>query len=1090
MRATMRRWSARLLVLTVAVLFLSAVGLPVTVRAAETETVRVGLFPLGNFQNFNENGVPYGYNIDYLNNISKYTHWDYEFIRCDNWVEATTLLEKGEIDLLAPAQKTEDLQNRFDYAVYSMGTEFAAIYTSDTRDDLLFEDFGTMAGLKYGGAQNSTFTYKFLAEYCAKAGFNPQLTYYSNTSELFSALENKKVDAIITNIMFAGEGIKLLGRFSPLPVYYITQKDSPLLEELDDALTTIRLQDPSLEAELMAQYFPVFNSTQFTYEELEYIKKSPEIVIAYEADYGPLSFMNQDSEEFEGIIKDILDLVEAYTGFTFCYVPMTERQDKDSQEIMALAGVDSALGGNAYSLISLSAPYLETERVIIVNDAAQFDKDACLTLAVDTRHVDPVNVVGEAFPNFNVLECNSIEECFMAVKEGKADALIQNRYVVEPWLSKPVYSHMSVIPVQSMPESLCMAVTEKFSVKAEGTGWDPVLFLEIIDKAIKRIPAKDINGIIIHNTMQNRYQVTLGDVLYQFRYTLLVILLLLGICMGLILYARAVEANKNCELSEKNKQLSEAIALAEHANTSKSRFLSRMSHEIRTPMNAVVGLTAIAKTHKKDPDAVEGYLDKIDKSSKILLSIINDVLDMSAIESNKLKIANIQFDVKTVLIGISTIYYPQCRQKGIRFMMATDIREEILVGDSLRLNQILMNLVSNAYKFTETGGEVRITVKETTRREDKVFLRIVVSDTGVGMSEEMTARLFNPFEQESSETAGKYGGSGLGLSIAKNLVEMMHGAISVKSQKGKGTSFIVDLPFETTGQEITADRKLKDLRALVVDDDENAREYTSIILDRIGVSYDTAVSGEEAVDKLRASYDKKEGYDICFVDWKMPQMDGVELTKKIRSLYSSDVVIIIVSAFDLSEVTDEARLAGADLFIPKPMFQSTIFDLLMNLSGGKYAKRTADESSYDFTGHKVLLAEDHPMNREIAVELLHLVHMEVDCAQNGREAMELFTQSEQGTYDVILMDIQMPEMDGHEAARKIRACGHPQAGSIPIYAMTANAFTEDVSAAISAGMNGHIAKPIDTNLLYETLKKCIDSKNIPTASDRKDGEEE
>lgn len=1061
-----------------AVFLILILNLPVT--ASAMETVRVGLFPLGNFQNIDEDGNAYGYNIDYLDSISNYTHWNYEYIQCDNWVEAVGLLEAGKIDLLAPAQRIQDLMDRFDYAAYSMGTEFAAIYTKESREDLFFEDFERMAKLQYGGAENSTFTAKFVEEYSRKAGFEPKLTYYKDTSTLFHALQTEEVDAIVTNIMFAGDGIKLLGRFSPLPVYYITQKgNEELLDQLNDAMTTIRLQNPSLEAELMAEYFPVYNNTQHTYEEIKYIKESKEIIIGYEENYAPLSYTDKETGEFRGVLREILDRIQEFSGFTFRYIPLEEegmtKSELEEQGIQVLTGVDALL--QSVHDISLSIPYLETERVVVAMEGTEFGEEQQLTVAVNRGHGVPTNAMQEIFPNITVLDCKTVQESFQAVRNGKADALIQNQYVVAPWLNKPVYSKMDAIPIQTAQEELCIAVLGDV-VNGSGTQIPTHIFLQIIDKAIKQIPAKEINSIIIHNTIDNRYHMSLGDVLYQYRYTLTSVIILLSVCMGLIMRSQKMEANKNQLLSQKNRQLSEAIRQAEQANASKSQFLSRMSHEIRTPMNAVVGLTAITRTHKEDPEAVEQYLDKIDSSSKVLLNIINDVLDMSAIESNKLKIAHSKFDIKTILTAISTIYYSQCRQKGLKFVMATDINDEWLIGDSLRLNQILMNLVSNAYKFTEPGGEVRITVKETTRRDQQVFLRFMVSDTGVGMSESMVKRIFKPFEQESAETAGKYGGSGLGLSIAKNLVDMMQGAIKVTSEKGKGTTFTVDLPFEATGEVLNPeDKNLKDINILVVDDDEDAREYTSIILDRIGVHYDVANSGEKAVSMLEESYLIHQGYDICFLDWKMPGMDGVELTRKIRELFQPEMVIIIVSAFDLSEVEEEAKLAGADLFIPKPMFQSTVFDLLMNLSGGKYAKRTADTCQYDFTGYKVLLAEDHPMNREIAVELLHIVHMEVDCAEDGREAVDIFLQSEPGTYELILMDIQMPVMDGHEAALEIRRSSHPEAETIPIYAMTANAFTEDVSAALASGMNGHIAKPIDTSLLYSTLDECIRSQN-------------
>lgn len=301
---------------------------------------------------------------------------------------------------------------------------------------------------------------------------------------------------------------------------------------------------------------------------------------------------------------------------------------------------------------------------------------------------------------------------------------------------------------------------------------------------------------------------------------------------------------------------------------------------------------------------------------------------------------------------------------------------------------------------------------------------------------------------------------------------MMQGQLSFESEQGKGTTFRADIPFGLCEQEeMVNDNRLKSVKALVVDDEEESTEYVASVLRRIGVEYSVAYSGEEAVDMLKKEHDSGSGYDICFIDWKMPKVSGVDVTREIRKLFNEDTLIIIVSAYDLSEVEDEARAAGADQLVTKPLFQSTVFNLLMMLSGGKYKHNTANEEEFDFTGHRVLLAEDNAFNRDIATELLDLVNMEVDTAENGEEAVEKFKNAPEGTYDVILMDIQMPVKDGHQATREIRALERADARQIPIYAMTANAFTEDITAALSCGMNGHIAKPIDTQILYTTLAK-------------------
>ncbi|MEG0806001.1 MAG: response regulator [Lachnospiraceae bacterium] len=566
------------------------------------------------------------------------------------------------------------------------------------------------------------------------------------------------------------------------------------------------------------------------------------------------------------------------------------------------------------------------------------------------------------------------------------------------------------------------------------------------------------------------------DILYQSRVALIfaTLLFIAGlILLGIVLI---MKQKKIRELKQKTEELAREVEKSRQVNREKNLFLTRMSHEIRTPMNAVVGITAIAKTQIDDKKKIRECLNKISVSSKALLSVINDVLDMSAIENEKLKLNHLPFDIRELLSTISTMYYFQCKQKGLQFdMFSDDVTEELLIGDSLRLNQILLSLVSRSYNDTPAGGKISVIVKQMDKKDTVVFLRFIVADTGSCFTEEQREELMHPHWEDGCQQSEQTEGSGLAFSIAMNLINLMHGAIRFQSEEGEGTTITIDIPFEINDMAQTLNStKFRNVRALVVDDDENTRDYTAIVLNRIGVKFDMVESGEEAVELLTRASKVGRGYDVCFVDWKMPGMNGVDVTKKIRELFDEDTVIIIVSAYDLSEVEDEARQAGANMFVAKPLFQSTVFDVLMTLSGGEFVKNTAEISDYDFTGKRVLLAEDNVLNAEIAVELLKLVNMEVTVAENGKEALDLFEQSEEKTFDAILMDIQMPVMDGHEATRKIREGNHKRAKTIPIFAMTANAFAEDITAAFSVGMNGHIEKPIDTEILYGTLAKAIE----------------
>ena len=525
-----------------------------------------------------------------------------------------------------------------------------------------------------------------------------------------------------------------------------------------------------------------------------------------------------------------------------------------------------------------------------------------------------------------------------------------------------------------------------------------------------------------------------------------------------------------------NQALYEAVRAAETANRAKSTFLSNMSHDIRTPMNAVIGFTTLAVSNIDNKEKVRDYLGKILSSSNHLLSLINDVLDMSRIESGKIHLEETEVSLSDMLHDLKTIISGHIYAKQLElYMDAMDVTDEDVYCDKTRLNQVLLNLLSNAIKFTPAGGTVSVRLKQFpgTKKGSGLY-EIRVKDSGIGMSQEFIQRIFSPFERERTSTVSRTQGTGLGMAITKNIVDMMGGTIEVRTEQGKGTEFIVRLPLRIQSEQRSIEKiaELEDLKALVVDDDFNTCDSVTKMLVKVGMRSEWTLSGKEAVLRARQSMELGDAFHAYIIDWRLPDMNGIEVTRQIRSL-GDDTPIIILTAYDWSDIEVEARAAGVNAFCAKPLFMSDIRETLMTAIGQKQTGAEnciLPETGSDFRGRCILLVEDNELNREIAEEILKQYGFLVDIAENGAVAVEKVKNSAPGTYDLVLMDIQMPVMNGYEATEQIRALEDPALAKIRILAMTANAFDEDRKQALKCGMDGFLSKPIVMEELICTLQ--------------------
>ncbi|WP_273310238.1 transporter substrate-binding domain-containing protein [Cloacibacillus porcorum] len=519
--------------------FAMAIASPIELRAAEK--VRVGFFPLGKFQYIDENGTAAGYNIDYLSKITDITGWEYEFVPCGNWVEATALLEGGKIDLLAPAQKIPELKEKFAYAAYPMGMELAAIYALKQRDDLIYEDIDTLAKLRYGAARNSTFTTKFI-EHAKEYNISPDITYYNNTTELFDALHAKRVDAIVSNIMFYDDSLKILGRFAPLAVYYITAKDnSALLNKLDNAIYRMEVNDPTFDSGLLKKYFPHYKNTIFNYDEYLFIKNAPPIRIAYETDRAPLSFTGSDGE-FHGVQRDILDEISRISGLKFDYVPCRREQTEltylEENKLRVISGVRYCRFSAQAKRLRFSIPYLYSGNIIAGTDPLKYTGQEELRLAMVEGAASLKERVAAKYPKFKIQTYENTEQAFNAAVSGEADFVIENRYVAEPYFVKPKFRSLKILSLTRIEEPYTLATLVYYVPANDEKDWNSETFISIINKSIEQLDPQKISASVINRSAENIYKYTLGDFIYQYRGQFVILLAAAGAAIAFLLARR------------------------------------------------------------------------------------------------------------------------------------------------------------------------------------------------------------------------------------------------------------------------------------------------------------------------------------------------------------------------------------------------------------------------------------------------------------------------------------------------------------------------------------------------------------------------
>ena len=1087
---------------TVLAIVVMLLNMPVMAAFADDdpELLRVGYYENEVFQEGAQEGaVKNGYAYEYYRKLSEYTGWEYEYVY-GGFHELYQMFLDGQIDLLAGLAYREERADQMGYPEAVMGHETYYL-VKHSEDPQITAAPSALEGCSIGVLDSAMVS--VLKNYLDERDINAVITVYPDHDSLFAAFDDHKVDILAAESdgAYGRENAEVLGIFGASDYYLCVSKDRPdILEQLNEAQALLAAEEPNYLNSLRAKYYPVsVTALAFSEAEREWMDEHDSLHIGYLENYLPYSDTDRQGQ-VTGVVGDVIssiltalnlqDITVTYTGY-HSYDDMIAAMEDGAIDVAFPVGGGlyySEENGIYQSTAVASAP---TELVY----KGDYSDDTVSQFAVNENNRMQYYYVQTYFPDAQITYYPSIDECLDAVLSGKAGCTTLNGLRANDILKNRKYSSLSHRQ-SSNNDDRC------FGVKIGNEG-----LLKLLNRGVNVI-GSDYAQNLSYRYTGGLYSYSFFDMLRDYMGLVgPIVLLIVALVIFLLIrdsrrnrqIIRGKEAaqqelqEKNRELAESKEALSDALIAAEHANRAKTTFLNNMSHDIRTPMNAIVGFTALAASHIDNKEQVRDYLEKISVSSQHLLSLINDVLDMSRIESGKMTIEEGPVHLPDVIHDLRTIIHSNVMSKQQELFIDTqDVVHEDIVTDKLRLNQVLLNILSNAIKFTPAGGTISFRVIEKASASAAFAnFEFRIKDNGIGMSEEFQKTIFEAFTREKTSTVSGIEGTGLGMAITKNIVDMLGGTIEVISEEGKGSEFIVNIPCKISDSSAKFEPlpQLQGLRALVADDDTNTCLSVCAMLREIGMRPDWTNYGKEAVIRAKEALDQADEFRVYIIDWLMPDLNGIETVRRIRRVIGDSTPIIILTAYDWADVEEEAREAGVTAFCSKPLFMSELRNVLaqpymieeskkehgqpagdIDAAGSESAAMTEKSAG---NGKRILLAEDNEMNQMIARAILSEAGYLVEIVGDGEAAVEKIKESPAGFYDIILMDIQMPKMDGYEAARQIRAMQDRQKSKIPIVAVTANVFEEDRKIALEAGMNGHLAKPYDIPAMMETLDTLL-----------------
>ena len=1025
----------------------------------ERETVRIGYFLSEGFQDKAEDGTRSGYSYDYYIEVQNFAKWDYEFIEA-SYAECLEMLQNGEIDIVNSVVPNAARRATMLFTENSVSSSQSELYAAADNSVLFYGDYAGFDGCTVGILRGSSSAQ--LLDCCEQNGFSMTIVEYEDGETMEQALGDHRVDMLFCTRVSDDVQAKIVERFPKIEFHYAVNPNRPdIRDTLDDALQKITNDNPEFATNMAEKYMisGVNATSGYTKEEMEYLGTSPIVQVILNADWAPISWQDTDTGAFKGICVDVLAQITALTGITFQLTTEKDFNEQLEGHPESVYNVVAVLADDSAWVVKNGVYYtnrITSNSVVMVTTrgtAASTDMDA-LTIAMPLDYYTTWRLEKEIAPE-RIIYCDTIHDGLKAVNEGRADAIFLNELVANYELSQLEYANLVALSDSGYDENLVFVVNKEADAP----------LLEILNKAMLAIGTRNVEQIIRENSIVNE-SISLRSLFYSdpagFLTILFGIMALLMAGAGWLVYTIIHK-----------RRIAEKLAREQETTRARTEFFMMISHELRTPLNAVVGYLTIAEQLPEYENA-RPYITQSKRAAQQLEAIADDMLDYTKISAAEMELRDDCFDLKDVVRTVQQIISIEAERKNQKFIFTADsIDHEYVIGDKMRLTQIMLNILSNALKFTKPGGRIQAKVSQAALDDERVRLTFTVSDTGIGMSEEFLQRICSPFGQGDSAYSRKHGGMGLGLYLTRYFVSAMDGTFSASSTLGVGSVFTVSVPLRHASCERAVEQgvNFSHIRALICGDEKLDCEQLKSVLKRLEVKCDIVDQEDKILRRIRSRSEGPYDYQLCIIDENM-LVQNEELLQQIQDLPAPRPMVFL-SVQTESSVNEkiESRVAR---ILPKPIFQSCLFNAMVDVFGDYSQKKETSVVVPNLPGKHAMIVEDNAVNADILSRILKKANMTVTICENGKIAVDRFSAEPADTYQIVFMDIQMPVMNGYAAAEEIRKRKDKKGDMIPILAVSANAFPEDIEKSKSAGMNEHLSKPINVRQLFETINQYLE----------------